>query len=169
MICPLGPELRWKEFNWANFAPKKVQIFFWILRAGNTRTRAFLFDHNIVSTSDCPFCLNTVEDADHLFVQCPSVHLLWQAIPTVWPFHTVDELCTASASMFPTWHPKLKNTLILALLWVVWKHMNKEIFDDVAQSLPTTASVLQEHLRLGLQGSPVGLHTTTRGLVYHSG
>jgi hypothetical protein len=41
---------RWRAYslsacNWANFAPSKVRVFFWIARQGNTRTRALLHRH----------------------------------------------------------------------------------------------------------------------------
>ncbi|KAM0829851.1 hypothetical protein ACQ4PT_066609 [Festuca glaucescens] len=33
------------DFNWRNFAPLKVRVFFWIARHGNTKTRVLLHRH----------------------------------------------------------------------------------------------------------------------------
>ncbi|GJN06505.1 hypothetical protein PR202_ga24235 [Eleusine coracana subsp. coracana] len=73
LMCPPGVDLAWQVENWANFAPRKVQNFFWVLRNGNTRTRAFLHARGAVDTPDCPFCVGAVETIDHLFVACPSI------------------------------------------------------------------------------------------------
>ncbi|GJM84985.1 hypothetical protein PR202_ga00707 [Eleusine coracana subsp. coracana] len=55
---PLG--LPFADVNWENFAPKKVQVFFWILRHEKTRTRSFLHRIHCISDSTCPFCHNNV-------------------------------------------------------------------------------------------------------------
>jgi hypothetical protein len=59
--------------NWDCFAPKKVKVFFWILRHGRTHTRASLHRHGVLDTPDCPFCPGTPEDEDHTFATCPPL------------------------------------------------------------------------------------------------
>ncbi|KAM0839234.1 hypothetical protein ACQ4PT_060451 [Festuca glaucescens] len=66
-----GVVLPLAEHNWSNFVPLKVKVFFWVARHGNTRTRALLHRHGILSTARCPFC-NDDEDLLHLFFKCPS-------------------------------------------------------------------------------------------------
>ncbi|KAK3151779.1 hypothetical protein QOZ80_3AG0250430 [Eleusine coracana subsp. coracana] len=86
--------------------------------------------------------------------------MFWDAVlPTSTGLNTVDELCNAIPSMYLNWPPKLRNTLLLCLLWVVWKRRNKKIFDAVAMSLPAVASMLQEHLRLWVVRAPTKVDT----------
>ncbi|KAF8648065.1 hypothetical protein HU200_065103 [Digitaria exilis] len=66
--------------NWECLAPKKVKIFFWILRHERTRTRASLHRHGARDSPDCPFCSGVAEEADHLFVTCPRLVDLWSRL-----------------------------------------------------------------------------------------
>lgn len=47
----------------------------------------------------------------------------------------------------------------MALLWTVWKRWNKKIFDDVVLTLPSSTSLLQEHLCLWVVRVPKSLST----------
>jgi hypothetical protein len=49
-------KLPFLDVNWDNFSPIKVWVFFWVLRHGNTRTRASLFCYGSIRVEDCPFC-----------------------------------------------------------------------------------------------------------------
>ncbi|CAL4888861.1 unnamed protein product [Urochloa decumbens] len=60
-----GPPL--SDINWDSFAPKKVKVFFWILRHGRTKTRGSLRRHGAIDSPDCPFCPGTPEEENHLF------------------------------------------------------------------------------------------------------
>jgi hypothetical protein len=55
------------DINWLGFVPKKVRVFFWVLRHGQTRTRATLHRHGAIDTPDCLFRAGVAEDAHHLF------------------------------------------------------------------------------------------------------
>jgi hypothetical protein len=77
MLKHTGCSVPLAEANWVNFAPVKVRVFFWVLYHGNTRTRNFLHRHGVLDTDCCPYCLDTPEDASHLFFRCPCTAAFW--------------------------------------------------------------------------------------------
>jgi hypothetical protein len=77
MLKQTGCSVPLAEANWANFAPVKVRVFFWVLCHGNTRTRNFLHRHGVLDTGCCPYCLDTPEDVGHLFFRCPRTTVFW--------------------------------------------------------------------------------------------
>jgi hypothetical protein len=150
-ICPPCTETRWQRFNWINFVPKRVQIFFWIMRHGNTRTHHFLHASGMLDTTYYPSCASEREDIDHLFGACPAVADIWVAFLPAGPVITsVDNVCQPCSSAFQAWEPPVLNTLLLTMLWTVWKRRNRKVFNDITMSVPATTSLLSEHIRLWL-------------------
>ncbi|TVU21838.1 hypothetical protein EJB05_31506, partial [Eragrostis curvula] len=159
-ISPPGHEIRLQQHNWDNFAPKKVQVFFWILRHGNTRTRSFLHSLGVVDTKYCPFCPTNTETIDHLFVSCPAIQSFWHIL-LGHTTDTIEDWCSLVVSKFSSWPVKTMNTLLLALLWIAWKRRNRMIFDGINLTTAATATLLAEHLRLWTVRAPPSVSTVT--------
>jgi hypothetical protein len=152
-----------QDVNWACFAPLKVRVFFWILRLHKTRTRALLHRIGCVASSDCPFCPNQLEDTSHLFVGCPRLRLLWNVVcPSGRPHVGTDvpALLDALSEDLPPMHPEARNTVILALLWTVWKSRNRMVFDADFMSTPRILAMLVDHLRLWVIRAPPRIDTS---------
>jgi hypothetical protein len=148
-----------QDVNWACFAPLKVRVFFWILRLHKTRTRALLHRIGCVASSDCPFCPNQLEDTSHLFVGCPRLRPLWNVVSPSGRPHVgadVPALLDALSEDLPSMHPEARNTVILALLWTVWKSRNRMVFDADFMSTPRILAMLVDHLRLWVIRAPLG-------------
>jgi hypothetical protein len=145
---PLG------DVNWSNFAPKKVQIFFWIARYGNTRTRAFLHRHGCLSTAACPFC-PAPEDLAHLMFVCPRLAPFWSALG-VQATRPVDLEGVCDAIAAPTMHlpVPVRHSLTLLVLWVVWKSRNRKVFDNVPSSPRQLSSMIHTHYNLRVHRLP---------------
>ncbi|KAM0839233.1 hypothetical protein ACQ4PT_060451 [Festuca glaucescens] len=96
-----GVVLPLAEHNWSNFVPLKVKVFFWVARHGNTRTRALLHRHGILSTARCPFC-NDDEDLLHLFFKCPRLTPWFAALGHTLPPRRLTLMRVASCLLLPT-------------------------------------------------------------------
>ncbi|CAL4911160.1 unnamed protein product [Urochloa decumbens] len=148
-----GPPLA--QMNWDCFAPKKVKVFFWILRHGRTRTRASLHRHGALDTADCPFCPGTPEDEGHLFATCPRLQHLWaRLLPGQAPPTTALGAAEAIGGLFPALPGTSAHTMALAALWVVWKSRNAKVFHDELQDDRSMARHLQEHVKLWVSRAP---------------
>jgi hypothetical protein len=137
--------------NWENFVPLKVRVFFWILRLGKTRTRANLFRLGCVSSPDCPFCPRCREDVQHLFVQCPRLLAVWALIAPCLHLHPSADLVAlldGITDRLPSMQPSPRNTIVLSVLWAVWKSRNRMVFDGVLLTANQVASLAIRHLRL---------------------
>jgi hypothetical protein len=57
-------------------------------------------------------------------------------------------------------HPKARNTVILALLWSIWKSLNRMVFDAELMSTPHVLDMMANHLRLWFVCAPSSVDTT---------
>ncbi|KAF8725914.1 hypothetical protein HU200_020482 [Digitaria exilis] len=147
-----GPPMA--RVNWECFAPKKVKIFFWILRHERTRTRASLHRHGARDSPDCPFCPGVTEEADHLFVTCPRLvnhwsHLLPEQKPPSSIQGAVAAICSAFAAPDTAAH-----TAAVGVLWIIWKAQNAMVFHNLQEDAPTMARHLQQHIELWVCRAP---------------
>jgi hypothetical protein len=136
------------DINWQGFAPKKVKVFFWVLRHDRTRTRATLHRHGAI-TSDCPFCASVEEDALHLFTDCPRLEGLWKRLfPRRAPPSSVQDAAESIVALFSSSPAGLGHTTSLGVLWVIWKTRNRRVFDEITIAPAAIATLLEEHLKL---------------------
>ena len=152
-----GIVVPFQDINWVNFAPPKVRVFFWILRLGKTRTRERLFRHGCVPSPHCPFCPGCDEDLPHLFVVCPRLSEVWsRVVPGLHlsPDADMATLLRGLASHLPRWHPRVVNTVLLAITWCVWKSRNRMVFDSEELSAARVLATVSDHLRLWLVRDP---------------
>ncbi|CAO2046871.1 unnamed protein product [Urochloa humidicola] len=160
MLKQTGCAAPFADLNWDNFAPIKVRVFFWILRHGNTRTRSFLHDHGALGASSCPFCHSPAEDIEHLFFTSPRLAAFWTfACPTVAP-RSVPELAVS----LPFHKQRLHNTIVLLLLWIVWKSRNRMVFYNVNQDLPALNKMVIDHANLWVFRAPQRLNCSALDL-----
>lgn len=141
-----GPDLPLADRNWLNFAPRKVQVFFWIARHGNTRTCAFLHRLGCLDSSACPFCPSAREDLPHLFFDCERLSPLWRAVgvtslPGAGSF---DSLCSSVIDSLRLLPPMAAHTALLLLLWSIWKSRNRRVFDAAPHSDAALARLLRD-------------------------
>ncbi|KAF8670386.1 hypothetical protein HU200_050689 [Digitaria exilis] len=134
-----GPPMA--RVNWECFAPKKVKIFFWILRHERTRTCASLHRHGARDSPDRPFCPGVAEEADHLFVTCPRLADLWS--------RAVAAICSTFAAP-----AKAAHTSAMGVLWIIWKARNAMVFRNLQEDAPTMARHLQQHIKLWVCRAP---------------
>ncbi|CAL5065864.1 unnamed protein product [Urochloa decumbens] len=137
------------DINWVSFAPKKVKIFFWILRHGRMRTRDSLHRHGALDSPDCPFCPGQSEDLDHLFARCPRLAVFWaRVLPGRSPPNSARDAAELVAGLLTAHDAQLGHTAALGALWIVWKSRNRMVFDGICLDLDAMARLLHDHLML---------------------
>ena len=151
--APAAPPPPLADANWNNFAPAKVQFAFWLLRLGRTRTRECLHRHGCLDTDICPFC-HRVEDVVHLFVTCPRLCGLWDRIfPDAHAPTDVPSIHSSLASIAGLDEPST-NTVLLLVLWCVWKARNRMVFDNISLGMDGIIASMRAHLRLWVFRAP---------------
>ena len=136
--------------NWDCFAPPKICIIFWVLHHRKTRTRAHLFRLGIAPSPHCPLCPGCPADLAHLFFRCTCLGPLWTRVSP--PFHPsgddVVQLFDALSAGLPPLYATIANTVLLAVLWSVWKARNRMVFEG--ELLPTARilAMIVDHLPL---------------------
>ncbi|XP_051226998.1 uncharacterized protein [Lolium perenne] len=143
------------DTNWENFAPLKVRMFFWIARHGNTRTRALLHRHGCLPSPCCPFC-NEDEDQLHLFSRCARLTPLFSAVgaPAAAMADDLEGVCVALAGPLHAHAPLVRNSLVLLLLWIIWKSRNRMVFDNVRMRTRCMVAMLVDHCELWIHRLP---------------
>jgi hypothetical protein len=99
-----------------------------------------------------------------LFVGCPRLRPLWNVVSPSGRPHVgadVPALVDALSEDLPPMHPEAHNTVILALLWTVWKSRNRMVFDADFMSTPRILAMLVDHLRLWVVRAPPRVDTST--------
>ncbi|CAN6168854.1 unnamed protein product [Urochloa humidicola] len=143
------------KINWSGFAPKKVKIFFWILRHERTRTRASLHRHGALGSPDCPFCPGVEEDLPHLFVGRLHLAPFWERVlPGRSPPATVRDAAESVVSLLSRHGEQLGHSAALGVLWIIWKRRNRMVFDDVRLDDAQMCKLLDDHLKLWVCRAP---------------
>jgi hypothetical protein len=124
---------------WKCKVPSKVAGFVWMVLHDRAPTRENLARRNIIEVNGnhgCVFCGGIVESASHLFLYCKVVLQVWEKV-FAWldlnfmlP-HNILSLLNYVAS-FPG-SKRVRQGLVTiwcAVLWTVWRHRNRIIFDN---------------------------------------
>lgn len=114
----------------------------------------------------CTCCGSSREDLHHLLFTCPRLRGLYAALgvevnrlgsPT-----TFASFCNALRTS-----PPVANSLVLLVLWVVWKRRNRCVFDGVRPSNQQLAALLLDHIKSWVHRfPPLPLRLPFNPLVY---
>jgi hypothetical protein len=124
---------------WKCYAPSKVSGFVWLLLHDRVPTRMNLFKRKIITDhvqTCCVFCGEETETAAHLFLYCKLISHVWVRV-FAWlglvfslPHSLISLLNFVVGS---TGRKQVRKGLVMvcsAVLWTVWRHRNKIIFDN---------------------------------------
>ena len=128
---------------WKNYSPNKCRIFLWLASKNRLFTNERRFNRGISDSNCCPFCPAS-ESASRLFLQCPDLRPLWQ------------ELSSLSASVPSDFQHLLvmdlanrpRSTVIIAILWNIWKRRNAKVFRQDLQPIHLIARSAADDLML---------------------
>ena len=117
------PEDRYATATWKNYAPNRCRLFTWLAFRDRLFTNDPCFPHGMSSSDTCPFC-DEPETTSHLLLNCHSIKLLWDNLLLLRPpevKHIQDIWSNPSID-------KVRSTVIIAILWSIWKRRNAMVF-----------------------------------------
>ena len=139
------------EAIWKSWAPTKCKLAMWLFIRQRIWTADRLEKRGLPHPDKCPYCSSTVENAQHLFMGCAIVNIIWGQVlswaklPSVTPpthANLKEWWMQARGTVTGKTRNKL-DSLILLVAWEVWRERNSRVFDKVFK--PT--NVLIEHIK----------------------
>nr|KAJ0200215.1 hypothetical protein LSAT_V11C600306310 [Lactuca sativa] len=134
---------------WVNLVPLKIICFVWRASLDGIPSSMALSRRGVgVTSTRCLFCINGVDDTDHLLIACDLAKEVfkwifkWCDVPFV-PFSSVSEALNFAAKWGNC--PKKRKVFLAILyggLWSIWKGRNDMLFNQV----PTTISKVVDNI-----------------------
>ncbi|XP_071709291.1 uncharacterized protein [Rutidosis leptorrhynchoides] len=127
--------------TWLKSLPKKVNIFWWRFKRDALPVRCNLSARSIVEDSTtCPMCNSSSENIDHLFFGCTVALDVWRLI-RVWLDCNLPvfncwmdvETWIEGASLSTSALLRIQS-IIVTTLWIIWRHRNGIVFNDIVIS-----------------------------------
>ena len=121
--------------RWNACVPLKFRLLFWRAQLDRLPTKENLMHKGIpLDSSVCVLCKEHSESGDHLFARCKKT---WEVRNLINSWHnTFNDSCSNRQEVFGTFNNKkqasrveiVRDAIIQAYTWVVWKGRNDEIF-----------------------------------------
>jgi hypothetical protein len=134
------------KFVWSNRTPPKVQHFCWLVVQDRIKCRTNLKRKHILEDDTCPICDADPETATHLLLTCPFSLQLWNKFGidvsslqacTIW---NIDRPGHIDALHF--------ETLVHLICWMLWKHRNGVVFNNLPPSASRLAATFRDAAHL---------------------
>ncbi|KAG0978525.1 hypothetical protein G6F29_009263 [Rhizopus arrhizus] len=145
VVSPLSiPFEKWKEFWIQTIRPEARSLWFRLLHRKLFCQELLSIRHIRENVPNCAFCPSTIEDLEHLFVNCPRKWMIWQDILTpVFPYaeFTPSHVCTFLWSLVPPWLVLADDLWLLAscAIQLIWRFHWRSRIDSVP-FIPTTVA-----------------------------
>jgi hypothetical protein len=123
----------WKGV-WNPKVPPRVAFFLWTTVLGKILTADNLRKRKIVIVTWCCMCKDDGESIGHLFIHCPVVKELWDAVLSL--FGVMWVMPRRVRNLIEGWHGSNHHQSIIwnavphCLMWSVWRERNSRIFED---------------------------------------
>lgn len=128
---------------WKKFALNKCKLFLWLAHKNRLYTNDRRFWRGIVESDSCPFCAGT-EITDHLLFHCNNIKHLWDELNSFSGEHPIN--------LQHLWGHELSNksrsSVIIALLWNIWKRRNTKLASNDSQPIHTITRACADDLIL---------------------
>lgn len=99
---------------------------------GRLFTNERRFRRNLTDSDSCPFCTST-ESTSHMLLHCSIAADAWLTVDSL----NINPAECSSIKDMPGLQPpcKIRNTVIMAILWSLWKRRNAKVFRNDEESL----------------------------------
>ncbi|XP_073359010.1 uncharacterized protein [Aegilops tauschii subsp. strangulata] len=128
---------------WRNYAPNKCRIFVWLAQKDHLFTNERRFRRGIATADTCPFCTRC-ESITHLLFQCHQLAPIWDELNSLCQGAPQGLLHALEGEL----NNKCRSTVLMAVLWNIWKRRNAKVFRNEHQGLHLVARSAGEDLRL---------------------
>ncbi|KAJ1398465.1 Reverse transcriptase zinc-binding domain [Sesbania bispinosa] len=121
---------------WHWRGPTRAKHFLWLTIKGGLKTKCFLWEHGLITSSLCPLCGLHDESSQHNMRDCPKVQEVWNLLlkpsrfgPSRsesivdWIFSNISSKGTSNGGL--PWH-----LLFGVTCWCIWKYRNAVVFSD---------------------------------------
>eukprot|EP00253_Pinus_taeda_P034418 PITA_34418 len=135
----------WWQTVWKLTAPPRQKLFFWCILKGVVPTGDYLMHRAVHGPTWCTFCKETSESCIHLFLLCPAISAIWQAISFSilftgkWEGHNINR---AWESWFHNYKLSKLQSLPAITCRYIWLARNRMIFDDKLPNWPHIISLI---------------------------
>uniref|UniRef100_A0A8R7RD01 Reverse transcriptase zinc-binding domain-containing protein n=1 Tax=Triticum urartu TaxID=4572 RepID=A0A8R7RD01_TRIUA len=128
---------------WRNYAPNKCRLCLWLARKDRLFMNERRFRRGIATSAACPFC-DHCESINHLLFECQHLAPLWGELDSLCPSAPQGLLQAWEGE----WHNKTRSTILMSVLWNIWKRRNAKVFRNIHLGLHDAASSSAEDLKL---------------------
>lgn len=142
---------------WRSWAPLKIKLFVWLAALNHCWTADKLARRGLQHPDRCLLCDQSDEDVQHILATCPFSRGVW--------FHCLSKIGlqavtpTARERSFQDWWRRASrrvasdkrkgfNSLVLLVVWELWKYRNRCVFDNAAPSQELVMQAIREEVQL---------------------
>ena len=130
-------------FIWKSKAPLKIKVFAWLAILKRIWTADRLQRHGLQHPVACVMCDQEQKSVDHLLISCVAAKDIWFAILSL---SNHGSLASTSSLQVLEWWSHIRNnfqkkdkrgldTLVLLVMWMIWKECNARIFNNKSSPL----------------------------------
>ncbi|XP_024965762.1 uncharacterized protein LOC112505960 [Cynara cardunculus var. scolymus] len=138
-----------QETDWFKWIPSKANIHLWRTLNNRLATRDNLIKRGVACSSDeCPTCLVTVENLDHVFVNCSTAKAINAHMASWvnwWPVNatSVRDLWSVVYEIGDSGRREVGKVIMAAYFWTVWTQRNHKTFRGKCKSDKDVCSDIQ--------------------------
>lgn len=149
---------RTAEMTWKTKAPPKCRFFMWLLLQNRVWTAAPLQLRGWPNDYFCLLCVRNLETAAHLFMECCVVRNIWERV-TIWTgatclapanwiqIESLQDWILLMVSGLPTSTREALKSLIMLVIWEIWKERNNRVFRKSSRSVQQLVSTIQDEAK----------------------
>lgn len=137
--CLGAPNTNFNSLIWKVWAPGKCKFHAWLIIQNRVWTSDRLATRGWRNNGHCPLCRCDTETALHLVAMCRYTKRIWRLVATWAGYQQLEPAQWEEARSVHQWWESLANTpgipkkglrsLILLVVWEIWKERNRRIFD----------------------------------------
>lgn len=150
---------------WETWAPAKCKVHIWLAMQRRLWTADRMRRRRMNTHSTCPLCDQEDETADHLAVGCVLAREVWHATLlrcnlqhlTPEPDAELIEWWPEARRRVPPQHRKGFDSLVLLVVWTLWKERNSRVFQRYAETLRTICKRIADEVELWKASGAVSL------------
>lgn len=154
--------------TWKTKAPPKCRFFMWLLLQNRIWTAARLQLRGWPNDYFCQLCIRNLETAAHLFMECCVVRNIWERVaiwtgatclaPANWiQTESLQDWILHMVSGLPTSTRKALKSLIMLVIWEIWKERNNRVFRKSSRSVQQLVSTIQDEAKAWAYAGNKGL------------
>ncbi|XP_072151401.1 uncharacterized protein [Setaria viridis] len=139
---------------WKPWAPPKCKFFSWLAIQDRIWTADRLQRRGWASNPNCALCEATQETGLHMFTACNYTRNVWAQLSAWTRCPAIDPECWTPHDALHDWWTALAGaqvankkglrSLIILVLWEVWKERNARVFQHQEQSIPRLVARIRD-------------------------